>query len=352
MTLPLAAHLDLLPERCQLGAFPSPLESRVDLAAEVGADHLLIKREDLGGGNKLRALEFLLPATGPALVTMGGFGSTWCGALARATAATGQRAEVALFPQPWSETVAGVLAGTARSAGVHLAPHRLLLPLALYRAWRSARRHGPVTWLPAGGAQPLGVLGAINALLECAEQLDQLGSPPPEALVVPYGSGGTAAGLLVGAWLLAWDVRIVAVRVTDPWYTTRRRILRLAERTVALLRRHGARRLEARATLQLDGGQLGPGYGHGTPGARVARSRGEAGGLTLDLTYGAKAFAALPTLATSFRRLCFWHTFDARLPASSQHPVVAEAHRYAELLWPRQKSTSPSTPMSVTPTDT
>jgi len=34
-------------------------------------------------------------------------------------------------------------------------------------------------------------------------------------------------------------------------------------------------------------------------------------GVTLDPTYGAKAFAALRALPPGFRRVVFWHTFAA-----------------------------------------
>lgn len=335
VTLPLEAHLRRPLPRRPLARLPSPLESHPALAAECGLASFLVKRDDLAGGNKRRALEWLLPAAGPALVTMGAYGSTWCAALAAATGGTGQRAEVALFPQPWSAAVAGALGTTVAGAGVHLAARRWQLPLAVARAWGAARRHGPVTWLPAGGATPLGVLGSVNALLECAGQLTAEGFPRPEAIVVPYGSGGTAAGLLVGAGLLGWPVTIVAVRVTDPWFTTRRRILSLAARTRALL---GAP--AGAATLRLDGAQLGAGYGHDTTAAATARVRLAERGILLDATYSAKACAAVRSLAGSFRHVCFWHTFDPSLVAPPMdHPVLRDAHRYAESLWPPPTST-------------
>ena len=335
VTLPLEAHLRRPLPRRPLARIPSPLESHPILAEECNLESFLLKRDDLAGGNKRRALEWLLPAAGPSLLTMGGYGSTWCAALAAAAGDTGQRVEVALFPQPWSAAVAGVLGTTVAGAGVHLAARRWRLPAALARAWVAARRHGPVAWLPPGGATPLGVLGSVNALLECAAQVGTEGLPRPEAIVVPYGSGGTAAGLLVGADLVGWPVTIVAVRVTDPWFTTRRRILSLAARTRALL---GAP--AGAAALRLDATQLGPGYGHDTATAAMARTRLAERGVVLDATYSAKACAAVRGLAGSFRHVCFWHTFDPSLVAPPMdHPVLRDAHRYAESLWPPPTST-------------
>jgi 1-aminocyclopropane-1-carboxylate deaminase/D-cysteine desulfhydrase-like pyridoxal-dependent ACC family enzyme len=332
------------PPRFALGDFPSPVEDHPALASAYGLERLTVKRDDLNGtpfgGNKLRALEWLLPAAGPVILTMGGFGSTWCAALTSAAARQGQRVHAALFPQPWSAVVAGVLATTLRSGQVTLAPSRVGFPIALARAWRASRRNGTVTWIPAGGATPLAILGSVNAALEFVRQVEPL-SAAPEAVVVPLGSGGTAAGLLVGAWLAGWDVEICAVRVTDPWFAHRRRVYALAGGTLRLLRRLGVPASRGSARLRVLGAQLGGGYGHSTTDARRAVSLATEAGLALDLTYGAKAFAALEPLATSFRHICFWHTFDQRLVSghAGEHPLLREARGYAESLWPHQKST-------------
>ena len=344
MTLPLVALAPALPPRFPLGSFPSPLESHGTLAERLGLRVLLVKREDLNGasfgGNKLRALEWILPAAGPAILTMGGYGSTWCAALALATASSGQRVYTGLFPQPWSPAVAGALSLTAEHGGAYLASSRWGLPYAVSRAWCAARRTGPVTWISAGGATPLGVLGSVNAALEFASQHAELGFPRPEAVVVPLGSGGTAAGLLIGMWLVGWPVEICAVRVTDPWFANRRRVFSLVRRTLRLLARAGLEVATGPATLRVDGGQLGAGYGHATSAANAAQSETAAAGLALDLTYSAKAWAALSGLAGSFRHLCFWHTFDPRLAPllARDHPLVREARGYAEAKWPLPKS--------------
>jgi D-cysteine desulfhydrase len=183
-------------------------------------------------------------------------------------------------------------------------------------------------------------LAGVNAALEFAAQMDVTGSRP-EAIVVPLGSGGTSAGLLVGAWLAGWDVEICAVRVTDPWFANRRRVLTLAGRTLALLRGYGLDVRAGSARLRVIGEYLGDGYGHPTPDALHSQSMAAAAGIALDVTYAAKAFAAIRRLSDSFRRLCFWHTFDRRLVSGTEceHPLLREARAYAESLWPHQKST-------------
>jgi D-cysteine desulfhydrase len=345
VTLPLLEFLPNPPARLALGRFPSPLEEAPSLADVLGLERLLIKRDDANGapfgGNKLRALEWLLPAAGPRVVTMGGYGSTWCAALATLGCQHAIRVFPALFPQPWTPTVAGTLTTTVANGAVELAASRARLPLAIARAWRRARREGPVRWLPAGGATPLAMLGSINAALEFTRQLETLPGPPPQAIVVPFGSGGTAAGLLVGAWLAGWDGEILAVRVTDPWFASRRRLLALAGRGVRVLADCGRRVTPGRASVRVIDGYLGAGYGHPSAGGTAAIHLAQQQDITLDPTYGAKAFAALRPLATSFRRLCFWHTFDRRLlhEPAHDHLLLREARLHAESLWPHQKST-------------
>jgi D-cysteine desulfhydrase len=342
--LPLLERLPSPPPRTALGDFPSPVEVHPALAAALGLEQLVIKRDDLNGtpfgGNKLRALEWLLPGPGTALLSMGGYGSTWCAALSSLAAGRGQHVGVALFPQPWSPTVAGALSRTLASGHVELASSRWTFPAALARAWGSMRQHGTLRWIPAGGATPLAILGSVNAALETAGQLEAMGLRP-EAIVVPLGSGGTSAGLLVGAWLAGWDVEICAVRVTDPWFANRRRVLALARRTLDLLHRCGLDVRPGAARLRVVGEYLGDGYGHPTPEAMRARAAAGAAGITLELTYGAKTFAAIGQLSASFRHICFWNTFDQRLVAGPQdeHPLLREAREHAESLWPLLKST-------------
>lgn len=314
-------------------------------ARELGLEELTVKRDDRNadglGGNKVRALEFLLPETPSQLVTMGGYGSTWAAALARCGAATGHAVHLALFPQPWTAAVAGSLSAALGHGSVYLAPSRLGLPLAVLRAWRSAARIGPARWLAPGGAEPLGVLGSINAALEFADQVRRGELHPPDAIVVPLGSGGTAAGLLTGAWLAGLECTVAAVRVTDAWFANHLTVMRLVRRTVALLGRLGLRVTRGKARLLVVKDQLGSGYGRGTAMSRAAVALAAPAGLVLEETYGAKAYAALGALAPSFPRLTFWHTFDARVVAAppADHPLLREARQHAESLWPLPIST-------------
>src|SRR6266550_408439 len=66
---------------------------------------------------------------------------------------------------------------------------------------------------------------------------------------------------------------------------------------------------------------LGEGYGHPTPEGEAAERLASEHGLTLDPTYGAKAFAFLLQRGTcNVQRVVFWHTFAVPVPQPERAP--------------------------------
>jgi len=296
---------------CRLGEWPTPLEPAPALARALGVPDFRLKREDRassqGGGNKVRGLEFLLarvPA-GTVFVTAGGTGSTHCLATAVHAAALGHRTVLAQFRQPDTVASRAVAAACARRAAliVH-ARCAATLPIAVLAAWRRAGPLGVRRWIPGGGAHPRAVVGQFLAGLELATQMAE----PPDAIVLPLGTGGTAAGLVLAVAALRWPTRVVGVRVAPAFVANRWRAMRLARAARRLLARHGVPLPAPRSPEIVNG--LGRGYGWPTAPGERARRLAAAHGLTLDPTYGAKAFAFLVEPATcNVQRVVFWHTF-------------------------------------------
>lgn len=301
---------------CSLGVWPTPLEPAPELARALGVAALAIKREDRCaqscGGNKVRGLEFLLAEAGPGtvFVTVGGTGSTHCLATAVHATALQCRAAVAQFPQPDTAASRIVAAAcVARAALVVRARSRVTLPFAVLTAWRRARALGVRRWIPGGGAHPRAVVGHLLAGLELGDQVAE----PPQAIVVPLGTGATAAGLGLAVAALGWPTRVVGVRVAPPLVANRWRTAALARGAGRLLARHGIALPAARRPVVADG--LGRGYGWPTAAGERARRQAADHALVLDPAYGAKALAAVPELAArGFQRLVFWHTFGVPLP--------------------------------------
>lgn len=296
---------------CSLGSRPTPLEAQPALAGALRLEALWLKREDRAGGNKMRGLEFLLAGPRPrsVFVTIGGDGSSHALATARAAKSLGYRTALALFRQPETEASKRVAAATADSANfVVRASSLLTLPWAVLRAWRAAHHLGRGTphWIPGGGADPRAVIGHLLATLELATQLDA----PPDAIVVPLGTGGTAAGIALGVAWLGWSTRVIAVRVAPRLVANRWRTLRLARKAASLIRQAGIEFGVPRASIRVDiVDGMGPGYGHPTEEGERARGFAEPFGIRLDPTYGAKAFSVMLSPTYRAPRTVFWHTF-------------------------------------------
>ena len=65
----------------------------------------------------------------------------------------------------------------------------------------------------------------------------------PRRIVVPLGSGGTSAGLLLGLAIAELPTRVVAARIGPRLGTFSWRVLRLAHATACLVERHTGRRV-------------------------------------------------------------------------------------------------------------
>jgi D-cysteine desulfhydrase len=288
---------------------------------------LLAKRDDLSapllGGNKVRALELLLAGVsrGDSVLTVGASGSTHALAVAEYARQLGADCEVISWPQetnPVSLATAARLEAVARVTSTDSVAAAYLL--AAFR--RSFRR---VTWVPAGGSVALGAIGHVNAALELVAQLRRDGLPIPHTIVVPLGSGGTVAGMLVGLALAGVKTKVVGVRVVPRAVANRWRVLRLARQTRSLLSRLTKEELPSldASRLEIEQGAYGGAYGRETKVGRTGAGalRG-AGGPRLDGTYSAKTFgnALARARQAPADAVLFWLTFDGRWLADDDGP--------------------------------
>jgi 1-aminocyclopropane-1-carboxylate deaminase/D-cysteine desulfhydrase-like pyridoxal-dependent ACC family enzyme len=133
--------------------------------------------------------------------------------------------------------------------------------------------------IPLGGATPVGTMGYVVAA-------DELAVEAPGAVVyTATATGGTQAGLVVGCGHHARVRGIDVGAVPD----VRARIDRLIAAVATL-----AHRPVPDGHLQLDRGQIGPGYATGTDAAREAMHlAAHHEGLVLDPVYSARGLAGL-----------------------------------------------------------
>jgi D-cysteine desulfhydrase len=296
------------PPRLRFCDLPTPVRPLHGLS-----DRLWMKDDSrtaaLWGGNKPRKLEFLLGearARGKRTVlTFGALGTNHGLASALYAREHGMACVLCLVDQPVDDHVRRQLE-RIEASGAIVYRTATFRRTALRLPWILARHRFPYAF-PAGGSSPVGALGFVAAARELAQQVRDGELPEPAEVWSALGSGGTAAGLLLGLRLEGLRTQVKAVHVNDQ--------LRLSERTILRLARRTAKRMGV--SVELDGlevvhGYLGGGYGHSTPEAAAAIERArEAESLKLDPVYTAKTMAALfDRLPSAQGSVLYWHTYN------------------------------------------
>ncbi|MFM7617064.1 MAG: pyridoxal-phosphate dependent enzyme [Actinomycetes bacterium] len=301
-----------------LAHLPTPLEPAARLGAHLGIDDLWVKRDDLTGlalgGNKARKLELLLAdaiARGAdTLVTGGGPQSNHARITAAAAAAAGLECHLALAGPPPDHTDGNLLLDHLLGATLHFEGaidyYDIERDIGVVADRLAAVGRRPYA-IPVGGASVVGAAAYAYAVDELADQLDALGRPAFDWIVVADGSGGTQAGLLAG--LGSSPTRVLGVDVgTRPDLDVA--VPALARATAE----HLGRSTGIGPTL-VDHDHVGRAYGWATEGAVAAmRVAARTEGLILDPVYSAKAMHALTARAaggTIGGRVLFWHTGGA-----------------------------------------
>jgi D-cysteine desulfhydrase family pyridoxal phosphate-dependent enzyme len=289
--------------RIPLGSWPTPLDPCPRLSAALGAT-VLVKRDDVGGiglgGNKLRKLEFTLASAlasgADTIITFGGVQTNHGRLTAAACARLGLRCELVL-------TRAVPRSGFAYDKSGNVVLDRLFGARlhvcdtdeeAAYTA--GALATATSVTLPVGGSSGLGVLGYVAAAQELQEQL---GDTEVDRIMCAAGTGGTVAGLALGA-----DTPITAVSVSRDAAATREKITEAA----ALATKELGVDAPALNHVEVDG-SLGDNYGIPTDEIWSAmRLFARTEGIVLDPVYTGKAAAALVAGVRPGETVVFVHT--------------------------------------------
>lgn len=299
-----------------LANLPTPLFHHPGLDALVGAE-VWVKRDDMTAGaetgNKLRKLEYLLgqalTAGASCVVTCGSAQSNHCRATALAARQLGLGSVLLLRGAPADGEAArgNLLLDQLAGAQLHyVSPEQYANRDALMAELaQKLRAAGEVPYIvPEGGSNGLGALGYVDAMAELAEQLRQRQAGAIGAfdtIALACGSGGTAAGVALGAAAFGIAKDVLALAVCDDAAYFERRIAAIMAEARAL-----------RPSLSSQG--LAPvrvvdQFRDSSPEqlafiVEVARTCG----LVLDPTYTAKALHGLALMERKPSRLCFIHT--------------------------------------------
>ncbi|MBI2375297.1 MAG: pyridoxal-phosphate dependent enzyme [Deltaproteobacteria bacterium] len=314
----LFATLDEIP-RLGLVKSPSPVERLRALEGPLGLAWLGVKRDDQlevwHGGTKIRKLDYLLAVPrfrdAKGWVSFGATGSGHLVALTSAATALEKTLDVHMFFEPVSEGVLENLAYTISGpTRIHYSPSRIQIGLFHPSVFLSPEWHGlPV--IPPGASTPIGSIGVARGALELARQVAAGLLPEPQHLYVPFGSGGTVAGLWAGLALSPLRPVIHAVSTVERIFSPKSGLEGLARKTARELAERGLPTADLRAiNVHVIRDQLGDGYGETTPGSLAATSRLHELGLAGEPIYSGKAFAGLLANAERHRseNVIFWLT--------------------------------------------
>ena len=280
--------------KVSLGVFPTPVQQLENISRLLGTQ-VYIKRDDLTGiglgGNKVRKLEYLLAeakAQGAEVVfTTGGAQSNHAMLTAAAAKKLGMEPILILKKK-----------GVTARQGNQLLEHLMGVDVRFMdtndyadiyaemdRVGKAMGR--PYYKIPCGGSNALGTLGYVDCVREIRDQGYSF-----DHIICAEGSGGTMAGLALGAKLYMPGTRVTGMMVdTDPF-----------DRITVELMRDAAAILHADIPVSREDFDLcdvcGPGYAiPSEEGDAAVRLMAETEGLFLDPVYTGKAFAGLTAMA-------------------------------------------------------
>lgn len=319
------AALDALP-RARIAHLPTPIEPLPNLSAVLGGPELWIKRDDqtglATGGNKARKLEFLLAqalvADADSVITAGSTQSNHARQTAAGAARLGLHAHLVLYApqgQPPTSTNGNLLLDHLLGATIHWTAEHAPYTATLARIEAQVKAAGKRPFVvPYGGSSAHGLLGYAHALREFAAQAR--GLPTFDAHVFATSSGGTQAGMLLGAHLagLAPETEILGISVDRPAAELSTTVIHLMQAAAVLLKLDWQ---PDPAAVRINDAYTGGGYAVvGAPEREAIRLLAQHEGILADPVYTGRALAGLIGLIrqerfSSGQRVLFWHTGGA-----------------------------------------
>jgi L-cysteate sulfo-lyase len=281
--------------RVPLAHLPTRLEHLPRLTEHLGGPDIWIKRDDCTGlatgGNKTRKLEFAmgeaLELGADTIITVGAVQSNHVRQTAAAACKLGMKCEVLL-----EHRIAGnVLLDRIFGANLRFYEKGADFDAEMRRIAREVEASGGVPYvIPGGASSPVGDLGYIACAEELLQQFEEQ-DVSFDHMVIPSGSAGTHAGLIVGLRGNRSDLPLLGIGVNVPRAEQEDKVFELACETAEFV---GKRGCVIREDIVADCDYIGDGYGEPTDAMNEAvlmLARTE--GLLFDPVYTGKALAGL-----------------------------------------------------------
>lgn len=290
------------PPRIDLACTPTPLQFLSRASQKWGAGHKIwVKRDDLTGstlsGNKVRKLEFIaahaLENNYDTLITAGGIQSNHCRATAFVGAQLGLSVHLILRGEAPGESDGNYLLSQLAGARVSCYPARGFSKNreAIFSKWQehyAAEGHKALV-VPIGGSDEIGIWGYIAACEELSRDFESAGIKQAN-IITATGSGGTQAGLTLGARLHDLPATVWGINVCDD----EQYFLDKIASDAALWAQRYAPMPNVQLQPRVLDGHVGPGYAVATPEIfDLIESLSALEGIVLDPVYTGKAFAGM-----------------------------------------------------------
>ena len=290
------------PRRNILASTPTPLQYLERASQAWGRGHRLwVKRDDLTGctlsGNKVRKLEFITAYAQDngydTLITCGGVQSNHCRATAFAGAQLGLQVHLLLRGDKPAIVDGNLLLDEIAGATVDFYAARDYFARIdqLFLDWQAhyAEQGHKALVIPTGGSDGIGAWGYILACEEFAGDFNAAGIEQAH-IVCASGSGGTQAGLTLGAALHELPATVWGVAVCDD---ERYFLDKTASDAADWHRRYPDNPMPTFEPRVVDG-YVGEGYGIADDSIfELIAELGRLEGLVLDPVYTGKAFAGM-----------------------------------------------------------
>ena len=314
--------------RVRFAHLPTPIEAMPRLSNLLAGPRLFVKRDDqtgLGmGGNKARKLEFVLGealvAGARTLITVGGIQSNHCRQTAAMAAKFGFKCILVLSGTEPEIPNGNLFLDNLFGASV-VWSSREKREATLELVFQQSQENGEKPFLiPLGASTPVGTLGYVEAMRELQSQHSHF-----DWIILASSSGGTQAGLVLGAAITMWKGKILAISIDHT--------VDELQNTVSYLANQAAVILEEKVTIMpqeilVNADYLGAGYAiAGEPELEAIRLFAVNEGLLLDPVYTGRAAAGMIDLIRKgifkkSEKILFWHTGGA--PALFAQPYVEQ----------------------------
>lgn len=308
-------------DRLKFAHLPTPIQPLERLSNAYEGPKIWVKRDDYTGigvsGNKIRKLEFLLyeaqKKQADVVITCGGIQSNHARATAVAAAKVGMKSHLVLKGSRSTTRDGNLMIDLLMDAEItYVTPEQYEDNLNIMAGIaHDYRQQGNTAYvIPEGGSNALGAWGYVAALDETVQQLHEM-DLHIDIMICAVGSGGTYAGLQIGATMLDLNFEIWGVNVCDdaPFFT------KVVDQIATNFKKNYQPDLDWQQNrIKIIDGFVGKGYGLSSQEEiDVIKQLARLEGLLVDPVYTGKTLFALKNLIHRGdipvdKNVLFWHT--------------------------------------------